>query len=356
MDVLVTHCECMTAVGYTCPQTTVAARAGINRYRESDDLTDGHGESAVVAPIVGLGSPLDPWDASSCVNRLQSLASHSLSMLVRNSGLLRAPSAAIHLLLGVSPLDRPGPRYEGIHQQLSRRLSDQLRDCTHHVDWQIVPSGHASGIEALMLASAQLQAEPNSVCIVGALDSLIESELAGWLEEHARLKTASFGRNHGIPLGEAVGFLLLETSSSSRQRPQAMARLAGCGASLEHAPFLSDTPTESTGLTDACRYAIFEAGTHLAEIDLIVSDLTGEFHRSRDWAFAEHRNQPGTRQHLATHWHPADSFGCVGAASGVVQVGMAAYAIQRGWAQQALVLCTDDAGPCGAAVLQPVSR
>lgn len=351
MEIFVTDSECFTAVGHSCPQTTTAARAGINRYQESEVITDNLGEPAIVAPITSLGMPLDPLDKDSCVTRLGEIAALCLSLLLRRSQLLGSPVSGIHFLLGVSTTSRPGPRYEGLNQRIALRLADQLRPGARQVTWQVVTSGHAAAIEAVEIAGTLLTRDPGAVCVLGGLDSLIEFSLASWLEDKERLKTASFGRNHGLPLGEAVGFLTLATSASMRGTGLPLARLAGWGTSTEPAPFLSATPTTSAGLTEACGKALATAGTKLADIDLVVADLTGEFHRARDWAYAEHRNlagQPAT----AKLWHPADAFGCIGAASGVVQLGMAAYAVRRGWARQALVTCADDSGPCGATVLK----
>jgi 3-oxoacyl-[acyl-carrier-protein] synthase-1 len=156
-----------------------------------------------------------------------------------------------------------------------------------------------------------------------------------------------------LPPAEGVGFLVVETAESARRgaRP-ILAEVLGLGLTTEPNPFLSDRPSRGEGLTAACRNALAASRIAAAEVGASLIDLDGEFHRAKEWAFAEARcfGGAGTRALV----HPADCLGSVGAASGAVLVAIATAGFSGGWfTQPVLVVCSDDAGECGAVVLAP---
>lgn len=344
MDLLLTDHQCITAVGHSSLATTAAARAGIQRHEESDIIYDCRSEAAIVAPVREVGPPLDPYRAEECVRRLASIADAALKSMLSRCATARPQRA--HLFLGVAPTRRPGPRYEAVSDALTARLGE----VAGAVRRTLIDTGNSAALDATVAASEVLSRDPTAFCVVGALDSLIEYQIASWLEAAERLKSATFGRNHGMILGEAAGFFILESPEGVRQRRRrAQVSVVGLGCATEPAPFLSSRPTHSEGLTGACSRAL--RSTSPTRIDLIVSDMDGEFHRAREWACVDVRclqpQDPSRRL-----WHPADALGTIGAASGAVQVCMAASAISRGWSHRALVLCSDDGGSTGAVVLE----
>ncbi|HET6150895.1 MAG TPA: beta-ketoacyl synthase N-terminal-like domain-containing protein [Polyangia bacterium] len=261
-----------------------------------------------------------------------------------------------HLLLGVAVPTRPGPRYEGGDRTLGQLLRHWPRELPRPAV-EIVSDGNASGVRALHLARQILQRDPQAICIVGAIDSLLDEETVAWLESAERLRSETFGRNQGMAPGEAVGFLLLEDPRTARgARRPALAEVVGLGLASEPAPFLSEAPSRSEGLTLACRAALEQARRVPSEIGLVIGDLDGELHRSREWAHVDLRLFDSA--HPARElWHPAEYFGSVGAASGVVLAAIAAVLIARGWlpAGPALVFTSDDSGPRGCAILAATS-
>ena len=292
-----------------------------------------------------------PEDAA---GRIAQAARESLGLLLESCLDLEAARRSCYLILGVAARSRPGPRFEGQRQEIAEELVGSLRARCGRASLRVVAAGNASGIVGMSQAAEILQQDPLALCIIGGIDSLLSEETVGWLERDERLRSETFGRAHGLAVGEGVGFLALEDRRAvPRSRRSVLAEVAGVGIAVEPAPFVSKEPCRSDGLTNACRVALSAAGCQPDQIGLVVGDLDGEFHRAREWTHADvrcfTRTAPGRRL-----IHPAEAFGTIGAASGPVLVAIAASAFVRGWARtdHALVFCSDDTGDCGCTVLR----
>jgi 3-oxoacyl-[acyl-carrier-protein] synthase-1 len=210
--------------------------------------------------------------------------------------------------------------------------------------------GNASVQHAIAQAGLLIERDPNALCIVGGVDSLLRNSTLTWFEQDSRLKSISYGRQQGLIAGEAVCFLIVEDPSRARQanRP-VLARITGLGLADEPAPRAANKSSRGTGLTEACRTAL--AGTSGEGVRTVFGDLNGENFRAMEWCMTEKRCFKN-RDQLRQFWTPANCYGDIGAASGAVLTAVAAQGIVRGWLQSpALVFCSDDHGPCGALVL-----
>lgn len=352
MEMVITATNSVTAVGHNAAMTAASVRAGISRLVELIDYYDIEGNPILVASIEGIS------DDEEDVERMGNITEYCLWILLesyfQNESNLESE---IHLLLGVAPISRPGPRYEGEAQELVNHLGEIAQKWTKKVTPQVITSGNSSVIRCIEVARQLLKENPHSLCIVGGIDSLLALDTLDWFEKGERLKSDTFGRNQGFPPGEAVGFMLLETKEGAvRRKKKALAEVIGVGLANEPASFLSEKPSKGEGLTKACRTALSKSSCDPADIDAVLGDLNGEFFRAKEWGYAELRcfgNCNDARQ----LWYPADCMGSVGAASGTTLMNIAAAGLSRGWIEKyAMVFCSDDEGECGSAILRNNSR
>jgi len=344
---MITASHSMTAVGLNAESTAAAIRAGISRLQEWNEYTDIQGN-----PVLAASIPLASADADA-VERLQGLTTRCLgSLLEQYFNQLPYPIHTIHVLIGVAPLHRPGSRYEGEKEELAKKLRLCVQRYAKQTTVHVIVSGNPSALDALIQADKLLQTDPYGVCLVGAVDSLLDEETLDWFESAERLKTATFGRNHGLSPGEAVGFFAVETKIGALSRARsALAVVRTANIAHEPGAITSQRPSIGEGLTTACRAALLQAGSRPENIATVMGDLNGEFFRSKEWAYAALRCLPETDT-VRSLWHPADCMGDVGAASGAVLVNLAAVGLSRGWAKrQVLIFCSDDWGNRGIALL-----
>lgn len=214
-------------------------------------------------------------------------------------------------------------------------------------------SGECSSISCIESAGKLLENNPNDMCIIGGIDSLLARDTLNWLEDAERLKSETFGRNQGLVPGEGVGFMIVETKQAARhQKVEVLAELKGVGLSKEPSPFLSDKPSKGIGLSEAIRKVMRESGCPPDYVSHAVGNLNGEFYRSKEWGLAEIRCF-GKANDSRKLWHPADCMGSVGAASGVILINIAVQGLHRGWMDgNVLVFCSDDENNRGAVMLE----
>lgn len=386
----------MTSVGLDSTATAAATRAGVSRLRESDQFNDTHGNPIIESCIPWLpaddepsevedalaadsddedaaglemaagddedaeadnNGALDPYDLArqtDDLRRVLQAAEQCFADLLEAHFPPRAPEGnTASLAVCVAGGWRPGPRFEGAAQEVAKELLISFRRRVPRADLTIIPTGNAAAIHGLALATQRVAANPMTVCVVAAIDSLLPLETLEWYESAGRLKSASPGRNHGLPPAEAVGFLVVETAQSAqRAGRQILAEISGIGLAIEPNPFLSDRSSRGQGLTEACRKALATSGVPAGDVGAVLADLDGEFHRAKEWALAETRcfGSAGAPALI----HPADCFGSVGAASAAVLLGIAAIGLVQGrFTKPVLVICSDDAGECGAVMLTP---
>jgi len=344
-DYVITAANSITAVGHDGATTSASVRAGISRLRIYDRYLDRHDRPITAARITKMHDDREDDD------RLGVIAANCLdAMLPSYRKLALGRLSQIRLFLGVSATDRPGPRYE---ESCGRYLSRVLASLGLPAEVEIVPQGNASVIQALAGACRFLEKDPEALCIVGGVDCLLGTRTLDWFEQHARLKSRSYGRHHGVIPGEAVSFMTVENRSTAAERNSPLlGRIAGLGQAREANPRAFGEDSVNSGLTDACRTAL--NCTRSDKIGNLLGDLNGEASRAKEWAMAEMRCFD-TPEVDRTLWKPARSYGDIGAASGAVLADVVTRGFSRQWlTSPTLIFCSDDHGACGAAVLEKI--
>jgi len=342
-ELAITAANCITAVGHDGAMTAAAVRAGISRMAEHEEYLDGDDNPITVARIRGIEEGKDT------AQRMASTAALCLKNLIDNyfQNGTRRPSQ-IHIFLGASSEERPGPRYEESCMYPLQRIVEKW---ANKPDLQAIPQGNASTQYAMEKAGKLIENDPAALCIIGGIDSLIRDSTLNWFEQDDRLKSISYGRQQGLIAGEAVGFMSIEDPSRARQADRPiLACITGLGLAEEPMPRASKATSRGMGLTEACRKAL-DGGKDM-DIRTVFSDLNGENPRALEWSIAESRCFKSKGQ-LRQLWTPANCYGDIGAASGAVLTVIAAQGLVRGWLQSpAMIFCSDDHGSCGALVLE----
>jgi 3-oxoacyl-[acyl-carrier-protein] synthase-1 len=352
VEPVVTAVSAATSIGLSMPAIFAALRSSVSGFRNSGEFADDKARPVLVSElpaIAGVSSGLNR------PRRLRAFCRFCLQQILATLPDAATRSLRVFLLLGLAAPTRPGPRYRGEADELRLTLEDMLRRQFADVTIRFFESGDPAALEALEAANQLLQAYPNALCVVGGMDSLLDVATLAYLEQDTRLKSASYGRSHGLVAGEAVGMLLVESTEAARSRGRrALARVLSVGIAHEAVPLRSPEPSTMNGLTEACHLALSRARIGPETVGLVLGDLNGEFFRHKEWTFAELRclGPAAGRRDL---WHPADCLGDVGAASGALLVNLAVslFAQRSQAVTPALCFCSDDGSMRAAAVLAP---
>ncbi|MFZ1984802.1 MAG: beta-ketoacyl synthase N-terminal-like domain-containing protein [Desulfatitalea sp.] len=343
-EIAITAINAHTPVGHGAAMTAASVRAGLTRFTKSEEFKDSETNPITMAQIKGMDDK-----NTHRAERLAAIADHCLAQMLEIyfAGVMYRPPR-IHLFLGVAASQRPGPRYE---KYCLPRLQSTLAELTAQVEAQSLAKGNTAALYGLDLAAQTIAAQPDTLCIVGGVDCLLNPDTLNWFEKDRRLKSESKDRAFGLIPAEAVGFMVVESKPLAMRRgKKILAQVAGLGLAQEPAPFVSEKTSTAQGLTLACRQALKDINP--ASITTVLGDLNGEAHRSWEWSCAEIRCLGGNANHRILR-QPAECCGDIGAASGAVLTTIAALGFVHQWlAAPALLFCVDDHGPCGALVLK----
>ena len=233
----------------------------------------------------------------------------------------RLPLDALPLLICTREATRPGASLDGVVSEVEERLGRRLRrNASAHL-----ARGSVSVFEGLQHARNLLAAHRAEGCLVAAVDTLVDVQTLRWLNRANRLKTAV--QSDGVIPGEAA-VLLLVTGGVPRA---SCLTVRGLGFAVEIATVLDDEPLRGTGMAEAVRQALVEAGIGMHDIDFRLSDVGGESYAFQELVLAQARLMRQVRQSQVL-WHSADTIGDTGAASGGVQLAWIEQGFARGYA------------------------
>ena len=342
----ITAANCITPVGLTAAQTAASVRAGIMRFALSNDYSDASGKPVTVAKIQGVRD-----DVANVIERIRDVAVVCLKDLLEECFGNNRQRPKVHFLLGVPSEKRPGPDY-------GKKISGSIKIAIEKISWisssQVITRGNASLYHTISQASRAIDSQPDTLCILGCVDSLHRESILDYFEEQGRLKSPGYGRQNGLIASEAAAFLMVEDLEQARRagRP-ILARISTLGLAEERQPRSSEQTGSGKGLTEACQRAM----EPLKEVPIfnILGDLNGEDTRAEEWDTVQLRCFPKDRAAPFLR-APAESYGDIGAASGGALACITTQGFQRNWLNSpAMIFCSDDFGPCGAVVLEKVT-
>ena len=226
----------------------------------------------------------------------------------------------------------PEPR-SGLAANLDEWLA---RDLAHGLglrpeSMRTLPRGHAGGLMALQAAAQTLSRREAETVLVIGVDSYHDSQTIASLDIRRRLMSAQ--HRNGFPPGEAAGAcLLMRHAAAERRGMPVLARIRSAATTIEPHPLRSTEPCLGEGLTAALVSAIGNLTLPEELITASYCDLNGERYRNEEFVYALLRTQQGFVD-VHDYVSPADCWGDVGAASGLLFAVLAVVSGLRQYAR-----------------------
>jgi 3-oxoacyl-[acyl-carrier-protein] synthase-1 len=322
----------ITAVGACSAVTTAAVRAGSSRTRLITLRDDIEGNIACVGGLAPESTRLE---------RLRQLLHTALDECAESFE-ARAHGERLEIPLYVA-------MPSGVMvQDLVRANQSKSR-----LSWSAVHavgSGHAAGLEALARIAEALSTGPSDVACLAGVDVRSDEASVQALIASERF----FGPGHpwGFVPGEAAGALLLATDEAcKRLRISGLGRVRGLGIDTESAS-AKNSPNTGRALSAAC-HAALDALDGAERVGEIYCDLNGERSRSDEWGFTAPRVAHRCVD-AGDPVVPAQNWGDIGSASGLLLIQLALAGFARGYARgrSALVWAASESGARAAALIE----
>lgn len=232
----------------------------------------------------------------------------------------RGERERIPLLLCVAETERPG-RIQGSEDALFGLLQ-RATACGVPGSSRVLAKGRTGVPTALALARTMIEEGSVSRVLILAVDSLLTAGTVAHYAGNDRLLTDD--NSNGFMPGEAAGAVMLGPVTAGK--PHLLC--AGFGFAEEHACLDSQHPLRGEGLAAAVKGALADAEADIDEVACRITDLSGEQYYFKEASLALSRTlrKRGENPEL---WHPAESVGEVGAASGAICLAVANAAILK---------------------------
>lgn len=331
-----------TPVGLSAETSAAAVRAGISRLGPWPYLLRG-GE-----PLIGGRDPrLDP--SAPLLERLITMAHAAVTEIV---GKIKRGARSIgntQVLLCL-PEERPGFSGRDAAHALSD-LSQRTRRLGVPLDWKLSARGHAGGILALQRASELISQKKAELCLVGGVESYLQSETLSALLADGQLVAP--GVRDGFPPGEAAGFVLLASRAALRSlRMSSLGRIHGAHVSQELKLSQRNEVCRADGLTEAVTRACAGLNLPVEAPGMAFCDINGQRFRSEEWGLMQLR--VGHDLRTTSYTSAVSNWGDVGAASAPLLLTLACRSWARAYSEdpRALIWCASPSGARGALVIE----
>lgn len=312
-----------TAVGLSAESSAAAVRAGISRVCMHAFLVDLAGDEVRCA----ADAVLEP--ALLGARRLVALAEAGLSEITAKLIHQSSWSAPVKAFLALPEL-RPGFKERDVGEVARALSAPRPGTGALEVCVEANTSGHVGALRGLEDACMQIERGQSELCVIGGVDSYLDSATIGWLDGERRL--AREGIRGGFFPGEAAAWVALASEQArARLALRSLATVRVVATDLEQRD-----PNGSGGLMgEAMSRVLARVATTLRpreQLENIFCDINGERMRTDDWGLAVLR--AGALLRDGTGYHtPVAQLGDVGAASGALNCVLATQAWQRGYAR-----------------------
>jgi 3-oxoacyl-[acyl-carrier-protein] synthase-1 len=343
-QVLVAGIGARTAMGDTLPATVAAYRARLANFAEHPWLVTEALEPVLVArvPTLQIEMPLE----DRLVELAVSAISEAMTPLAQKLQPLN-PRTRLHLGL---PPSRAGLS-EGYDQRVVNALLKHPALAPLRPSYQHHMSGHASALRAMEGAYEEIVKGAADVAMVVGADSYLAPETLLRLDADRQLH--SVGQSWGFIPGEAAACCVLMSNSFAKTSgAPLLGEVVRVASAEEKNRIKTKTVCTGDGLSAAYRGAL-EALPRDLLVDHLYCDLNGEPYRADEFGFAVVRHSQRFRN-AGEFRAPADSWGDVGAASGLLLAALALAPSKRPGppAQHILLSTSSEQGDRCAALLR----
>jgi 3-oxoacyl-[acyl-carrier-protein] synthase-1 len=229
------------------------------------------------------------------------------------------------------------------------RLSKQTK-ATFDLSRSIAaPNGRAAGLMAFRRANALLEANEAEFVLVGGVDSLIDLDVLGTLDMQGRIRNEV--NSDGFRPGEGAAFLMLTLASTAAKKGlQPLAQVLGSAMGQESGHIYAQEPYLGEGLA-ATFTGLFAESSPSMPIGCVFASFNGERYWGKEFGVARLRNSAAfVPDHQMEH--PAECFGDLGAAHGIMLAALAVHGVFKHYRQSpCLVYASSDYGGRAALLL-----
>lgn len=340
----------LSPIGGNAEQTCAAIRASISSFNEHpfyECICDNQQEEEGTICFTSRVPHLEPETYAE--ERLLQLATPALQELISKSCFSLQKSAKSGLLLAL-----PQPDKVTKYWQLDSYFATQLCQRAGLGKFKLTDvnqEGRSAMFSLVNDAISYLQSEKLDYCIVGGVDSWLDSTRLENLDNDWRVKSQ---RNvDGFIPGEAAVMLMLETQNHARSRGiSALSTISAIGFGYETQSFHTECDSSGEGMAKAIETVMqSKPANHFYES--VYCDLNGESYSAYEWGLMQARLGK-VFEKVKKLIHPAENCGDVGVASGGLLLACASMALKKGYNQgnDALLLATSDTGTRAALTLQ----
>ncbi|MDH5326157.1 MAG: hypothetical protein OEZ68_16350 [Gammaproteobacteria bacterium] len=304
-----------TPLGLDAASSCAAVSANITRFEEHPFIVDRIGEPVLLAQDHILEPDLPNLE------RFKQLAKSALDELFEQLEPIQAKVQSVPVYLGL-PEPRPGWNPENAQAVCLALAQEDYAFTLEKI--KPVSKGHAAGLCALQKACDELHSGKAHVCIVAGVDSYINIDTLGWLDDNKQLAT-SYHRGAFFP-GEGAGaFAIAPESVVKRLNLNSLATIQYPSIAIEQNLIKTDSVCTGDGLTESIRNTVSTLNSINAMVEGIICDINGERYRGEEWGFtllrlAESFVDP------TDYEIPASCWGDMGAASAPLFVILAVVA------------------------------
>jgi 3-oxoacyl-[acyl-carrier-protein] synthase-1 len=329
------------AIGVVSPVGLDAASACAAFRAKLTNPTQTRFVDAAGEPIMAHKVPLESGSVGDA--RLVEMAAAAIAQITRPN----VPMEQIPLLLCVSELERPG-RPPSLDQQLLKKLEQTVGE-RFSPRSRVIAGGRVSVAVAMEMACSLVYEHAVPAVLIVAVDSLLSWTTITNYEQRGRVLTSD--NSDGFMPGEGAGALLV-----GKPNEHTAMVCVGAGFAMEDAHVDSEQPLRADGLASAMKSALTGAACDMGDIDLRITDLSGEQYYFREATLALARVLRRTKESLDL-WHPAECTGESGAAAGVFIVALADAAFRKGYAPGPKIMAhmSADGGARAALIMQGVA-
>lgn len=313
-----------TPLGFNAAATAAAVRGGVSAVGVHPFFIDKVGRPISMACDAGLAVGLAA--GRDITHRMKTMLLAAIDEAFWNAR-LNWKGISIPCWIGF-PEPRPGLLPDAV-LSVSSSVATELG--IGHQQIFLLQKGHNSGLMAMQNAATQISSGEMDICLVAGVDSYHSRMTLDWLDALGVL-SSSKNRNGFAPGEAASACLLASRLAVNRYRLPVLASITAAATGTEPHPIRGEEVCIGEGLSAVLKDIITSLRRRHQVITATYCDLNGERYRNEEFVYTLLRTQEGF---IDAHDYecPADCWGDVGAASGLLFASLAIASKQRGYAK-----------------------
>ena len=319
-----------TPLGFNAAASAAAVRGAISAIGEHPFFIDKVGEPISMACDAGLAADLAA--GLDITHRMKTMLLAAINEAFGNAS-LSWKGISIPCWIGF-PEPRPG-LLPDVVRSVSSSVVTEFGIGQQQV--YMLQKGHSSGLMAMQNAATLISSGEMDICLVAGVDSYHSRMTLDWLDAMGMLLSTK-NRNGFIPGEAASACLLASRAAVNRYQLPVLASITAAATGIEPHPIRGEEVCIGEGLSAVLKDIIASLRRQQQVITATYCDLNGERYRNEEFVYTLLRTQEGF---IDAHDYqcPADCWGDVGAASGLLFVSLAVASKQRGYAKGSIPVC-----------------